>query len=60
MKIIRKTSTFTQQKTQQRNSQLKVLKEALQAGLDSGVSNKNVLDVMQKVETKLATTSRFS
>jgi len=43
-----------QKQTQQRNTQLKALKEALQTGLDSGVSNKNVLDIMQEVETKLA------
>lgn len=43
-----------QKQTQQRNTQLKALKEALQTGLDSGVSNKNVLDIMQEVETKLS------
>jgi len=43
-----------QKQTQQRNTQLKALKEAMQTGLDSGVSNKNVLDIMQEVETKLA------
>ena len=40
--------------TQQRNRQLKALQQALQAGLDSGVSNKSVLDIKQEVEAKLA------
>gem|GEM_PF-6465256 len=40
--------------TQQRSSQLKTLEQALQTGLDSGVSNKNVLGIKQEVEAKLA------
>jgi len=39
--------------TQQRSRQLKALQQALQTGFDSGMSNKNVLDIKQEVEAKL-------
>lgn len=43
---------------QEQNAQFQVLKSAIQEGLNSGVSNKTLNDIMEEVEARLGTDGR--
>ena len=44
---------------QEQNARFQALKTALQEGLNSGVSNKTVNDIMEEVETRLGVDGRL-
>ena len=44
---------------QEENAKFKVLKQAIQEGLNSGVSDKSVTDIMKEVEARLRADGRL-
>ena len=44
---------------QEQNAKFKALKKAIQEGLDSGISNKSVTDIMEEVEARLRADGRL-
>ncbi|WP_089728253.1 type II toxin-antitoxin system ParD family antitoxin [Candidatus Thiosymbion oneisti] len=44
---------------QEENAKFPALKQAIQEGLSSGVSNKSVTDIMQEVEARLSADGRL-
>jgi antitoxin ParD1/3/4 len=44
---------------QEQNAKFKALKKAIQEGLDSGISNKSVTDIMEEVEARLRSDGRL-
>ena len=44
---------------QEQNDRFKALKKAIQEGLDSGISNKSVTDIMEEVEARLRADGRL-
>jgi antitoxin ParD1/3/4 len=44
---------------QEQNARFKALKKAIQEGLDSGISNKSVTDIMEEVEARLRADGRL-
>lgn len=44
---------------QEQNAKLRALKQAMQQGLESGESNRTVLDIMEEVEARLKTDGRL-
>ena len=44
---------------QEQNSRFHALKAAIREGMDSGVSNKTVEDIMEEVETRLGVNGRL-
>ena len=44
---------------QEQNARFKALKKAIQEGLDSGISDKSVTDIMEEVEARLRADGRL-
>ncbi len=44
---------------QEENAEFKALKQAIQEGLNSGVSDKSVTDIMEEVEARLRADGRL-
>ena len=44
---------------QEENAKFQALKQAIQEGLNSGVSNKSVIDIMEEVEVRLRADGRL-